>query len=411
VQLDNAKGIAKMLLRKVPPGAWVLIGAIVLYQVLVATAPTITPVEADEKSWPVSAVRVAYSDVQPDITLFGQIVAGREIEMRALVSGQVVEAGPNFHDGGRLEEGELLLQIDPFEYRAALDEAQARAREARARLKSEQDSLLTERLQQDLAVRDYDRALRLHEKGTVSRKFLDDAELAKRRAQQSDMAQENRIEMEKARLQQHEVAVRRAQRNLEQTSLRAPFPGLISNISAELGTRVGVNDRVALFSDSEGFEARFNVTDAQYGRILSSGEEMVGREVKVVWQVGGQPLEFTATVERVGAQIEAQSGGIDVFAVLDESAQDAAIRPGAFVEIRFPDRLYPNVVKLPEASLFSGKFVYAIVDERLVARPVEVLGYAGDDVFIRSDALIPGEPVLTTRFAEIGEGVLVDVKE
>ena len=409
--LDGAKDTALILAKKVPPAVWVLVGAYLIYQVLVALAPTITPEPVEERSWPISAVSANYVDARPEILLFGQIVAGREVEMRSLVSGQVIEVGPNFHDGGQVAEGEILVQIDPFEHKAALDDARAKRREARARLKSERDSLVTEKLQLDLAERDFDRAQRLHEKGTVSRKFLDDAELARSRAQQSVVGLENRIEMEAARLQQHDVAVRRAERNLDHASLKAPFAGFVREISAELGKRVGVNDRIALFSDAEKFEAKFNVTDAQYGRILSSGEGMVGRKVVVTWQVGGQPLEYMATVERVGAQIEAQSGGIDVFAILDEMPESTGLRPGAFVEVRFPDRLYEKVVQLPEASLFGGKIVYAIVDDRLVARPVTVVGYAGDNIFVQGETLVAGEPILTTRFAEIGEGVLVSVRE
>ena len=159
-RLDKVKAIALMLVCKVPIGAWVLVGAYVVYKLLIATAPTITPVEIEERSWPISAIPAVFADAQPEINLFGEVVAGREVEMRSLVSGQVVEVGPNFRDGGQVEEGELLVQIDPFEHRAALDDARAKRREARARLKSEQDSLVTERLQLDLAQRDFERALK-----------------------------------------------------------------------------------------------------------------------------------------------------------------------------------------------------------------------------------------------------------
>ena len=112
-----------------------------------------------------------------------------------------------------------------------------------------------------------------------------------------------------------------------------------------------------------------------------------------------------------GGQEPSECGGFGVFAVIDEGGGGSAIRPGAFVEVRFPDRLYSDVVQLPEASLFGGKIVYAVIERRLVARPVDVVGYAGDNIFVQGDALVPGEPILTTRFAEIGEGVLVDVRD
>ena len=410
-RVDQVKGVVIMLAKKVPLAVWVLVGAYVTYKVLIATAPTITPDTLEERSWPISTITATYINARPEINLFGEIVAGREVEMRSLVTGQVVETGPHFHEGGRVKEGELLVQIDPFEYQAALDDAKAKRREARARLKSERDSLVTETLQLDLATRDFERATKLHGKGTVSRKFLDDSELARSRATQSVSVLKNRIEMEAARLQQHDVAVRRAERNLEQASLHAPFDGFVGQVSAEIGKRVGVNDRVALVSESVQFEARFNVTDAQYGRILASGESMVGREVAITWNVGGRPLEYTAVVERVGAQIEARSGGIDVYAVLEDRPDNDAIRPGAFVEVRFPDRLYSNVVQLPEIVLFGGKTIYVVVDDRLVARPVKVVGYSGDNIFVSGKSLKDGEPVMITRFAEVGEGVLVDIRD
>lgn len=393
--------------REVPLPVWIVLGAVAIFILLKITAPSLSPIAPQERSWFVSSVAVAYQDIQPRQVVFGQVVSGRETELRALVAGRVVETGPSFREGGVVAAGALLLQIDPFDSQAALDDARARLREANARLKTEQDGLKITGQQLDLARRDHERAVLLHGKGTVSRKFLDNAELALSRSELEVSARTNRIEMEEARVQQLEVAVRRARRSLSETKLVAPFDGFVRDVGAELGKRVSINDRVANISDSGRLEVRFNITDAQYGRLLAAGEPIIGREVVVIWRVGGDPLEYNAVVRRTGAEIEASSGGVDLYAELVNAPLDVVLRPGAFVEISFPDREYQAVARVPERAVFEGERVYVITEHRLQARGVDVVGYAGDDVFIRGD-LKEGEALLTTRFAEVGEGVLVE---
>ncbi|MDX1580769.1 MAG: efflux RND transporter periplasmic adaptor subunit, partial [Alphaproteobacteria bacterium] len=387
-----------------------LLGAIVIFVLLRLTAPTVAPSEPVEKSWVVAAETVNFQDIQPQLALFGEIVAGRDVELRTLVGGPVLKVGENFQNGGIVAKDELLVQIDPFEYQAAVDDAEARLREAKAMLKSERDALVTDRQQLELRQRDYNRAATLHEKGTVSNKFLDDSELALSQARQAVTARENRINIEEAKVAQREVALRRAERDLEKTTLKAPFAGYIDQVRANEGRQLSVNDQVAVISEALGLEVKFTVTDAQYGRILASGESVRGREVRIVWAVGGEPLEYSAVVERVAARIEAESGGIDLYARVKDTPRDAELRPGAFVEVYFPDRQYQDVMRLPERAVFEGRFVYTINEEnRLDRRDISIEGYAGDDVFV-TGALADGEKVLTTRFPEVGEGVLVDVK-
>lgn len=386
-----------------------ILGAILIYAGFVMTSPTVTPEAPKERSWNVGAATVQFQDIQPRQVLFGEVVAGRETELRALVAGRVVETGPTFREGGVAKAGDLLLQIDDFDYKAAVDNAKAQLREAQARLQSERDGLSIDQQQLDIAVRDFERAKTLHEKGTVAQAYLDNAERTYNQARWAVSSRKSAVEMQAAQVQQREVALRRAERDLSDTRLTAPFDGYVGDVSAELGKRVGVNDRIAVISDSDRIEVKFNVTDAQYGRILAAGEDIVGRPVDVTWQVGGAPLTYQGTVERVGARIEAQTGGVELYALLDIAPDAVPLRPGAFVEVRFPDRAYENVVELPEGAVFQGDRVYVIVDGRLQPRQVEVAGYAGDDVFLRG-ALQDGDRVLTTRFPEVGEGVLVTVR-
>ncbi|MFN3233485.1 MAG: efflux RND transporter periplasmic adaptor subunit [Alphaproteobacteria bacterium] len=388
----------------------IIAAAVFVFIVLNVLSPTVEPTEPRERSWAVSVADVAFEDTRPTQILFGEIAAGRETELRSLVAGRVIETGENFHDGGVVKAGELLIQIDPFDYQAAVDDAKARMMEAQARLRSEREGLKIDQQQLDIAERDLERARQLQGKGTVSKAFLDNAERSFNAAQWAVTSRAARVEIEAAQVQQRQVALRRSERDLSDTQLVAPFDGYVSSVGAELGKRVGVNDRIAMMASSDRLEVKFNITDAQYGRILDVGEEVIGRQITVTWRVGGRPLAYQGTVTRVGAEIEAQTGGVDVFAVLDAAPEDIRLRPGAFVEVQFPDRAYEQVARLPEGAVYDGDHVYVVTENRLERRPVSVAGFSGDDVFL-TGALENGETVVTSRFAEIGEGVLVQVRE
>ena len=156
-------------------------------------------------------------------------------------------------------------------------------------------------------------------------------------------------------------------------------------------------------------EARIHISDAAYGRVLDSEGGLAGRAAKVIWRAGDGGAVYDAVVDRVGARIDAATGGVSVYARVIIDAAETPLRPGAFVEVWLPDRLYPAVARLPESALFGDATVYVVADDRLVSRRVEVAGRDGNHVLLRG-ALSDGDRVVITRFAEIGPGVAVEVR-
>lgn len=390
---------------------------------LEATKPEVSPAEPLERVWTVNVAEVAYGDQRPELSLYGVVVAGREVEMRALVAGQVIEVGENFVDGGTMRAGALLVAIDPFEYRAALDERRAQLTEAEARLKeieahhrAEGQSLERDLEQLEVTGRDLARIDKLHGKGTVSAKSLDNAIMAHSKQRQMVGARRNAVAAEEARVDQQRavierrgVAVRRARRDLERTRVMAPFDAFVLDIQAELGKRVGVNDRLAQLVDAGRLEVSFQLSDVQFGRILEAEGGFKGRPAAVTWRTGDHGLEFAATVDRVGPRIEAASGGVHLFARLLHVGLERPLRPGAFVEVRIPDRAYAGVARLPESALHGGDTVYVVSQGRVGARQVVVVARDGDHVLIES-GLAEGERAIITRFPEIGPGLKVEVR-
>ena len=398
----------------------ILAAGALAFMMLVSTKPELAQSTVTEKVWPVRTVKGTLGSVQPDLQFFGEIVAGREVELRPLVGGRAIEVGPNFRDGGRVLAGDLLMAIDPFTYEQAVDEAEADLAEARARLQElESDAasakamLEHDRKVEDLRQRDLERFEELSRRGAASAKSFDDAQMSLLTAEEKVIERRYAIERldanlarQKATIRKLEVQARRAARDLEQTELTAPFAGYLTDIAAEVGKQVSQSDPVARLIDAAGLEVRFNVGWQQYRELLEGGD-LIGRPIQVVWGLHGEGRRFSATIDRTGSEIDTASGGIAVFARIEAGEGLHLLRPGAFVEIILPGPRYDGVLRLPEAAWYEGK-VMLVNDGRLAARPATLVRRLGDDVLIRAP-FQGDEAVLVTPIPGAEAGMRVNV--
>ena len=400
-----------------------LVCAVLAVGYLRATKPEIERTGFEERARPIAAATVRIGDVQPAISAYGEVVAERDVELRALVAGPVVSVGENFVNGGTVRAGDLLVEIDPFEYRAAVTEAEASLVEARAQrseteaeLGAEEAGLVEERTQLELAERELERRRDLLAKGTAAQKTVDDALVRRSERARAVAATDRRAAGLRARLARQDaviarsrVALERAERDLSNTRLIAPFAGYLTGISAALGKRLGVNDRVVRLLDQARLDIRIHLSDGDYGRLVSSAAGLRGRPVEVTWRAGSRNFPFRAVIQRADGEVDAASGGVRVYARIEDAGARVPLRPGAFVEVRIPDRVYRGAARLPETALVGGDTVYAVVEGRLEPRPVALLARVGNDVVV-SGGLAEGERIATTRFPEIGPGVKVQVR-
>jgi len=358
-----------------------------LIVLIIATRPRLVPVAKPEHLWPVETVTARFADHQPWLVLYGEIVAGRRSELRPQVAGEVIEIGPGLHEGASVRQGELLLRIDPFDYATALAEQRALLAEAEASLA---------KLERDLA-----RTERLYQEKNVSEQALDDARLA--------------VIQQQALLEQRRIAVQRAERDLADTRLRAPFDGVLANVNADVGKRITDfgSELVAELIDTSQLEVRFNLSNAQFGRLRASGEPLLGRAVDVTWEVGDQRVAYPASIARLGPEIDATTGGVTVYATIDTAGRQIDLRPGAFVSVRLLDRVYPSSVSVPDTALYGADQVYVVVDERLQARKIRILGRTGQALYIDSAGEPPireGDLIVTTQLSEAGPGAKVALR-
>ena len=391
-----------------------------------ATRPEVAAKPARELVRTVAVVTVEYIDTRPSMRLYGSVVAGREADLRPLVAGRIVEIGDSFADGGILRTGDLVIAIDPFDAQADVAEFRARVAETRARLSEIAADLAAagelldhDREQTELARRDVERRERLQGTAASSVKSLDDSRLALSLRNQQIIQRHQSIarltaqaEQQQAVLDRWRVSLSRAQRDLAETRLEAPFDGYLVDSDAGVGKRVGLGDRIARLIDANRLEARFHLSDSEYARLLAGGDYR-GRDAEVTWRIGEASYEFKAVIDRVDGEIDAQSGGVNLYARILGQGVDGVLRPGAFVEVALDDRLFRDVVRLPESALHDdgsgGYLVYVVIEGRLEARLVEIMLRGGNDVLLRG-SLSDGEQVVVTRLPEIGSGLLVAVQ-
>lgn len=402
----------------------VVAGGYAAYKALVASRPAAPVQPKSERAFTVTSAVVTRGDFQPSLEIFGTAVAGRQVDIRSLVSGQVIETGPNLREAGIVETGDLLVKIDPIDYATAIDELEAQLSETLARksefessLAAARQSLEYAREQLELAKADLERAEPLARRGAVSERTVDDRrQILLQRRQAADELDNNlkvwqaRIDQQAAAAERIRTSIVRARRRLEETELKAPFSAYVTEVGAQVGRIVGQNDKVATLIDRDWIEVRFTLTDEQYGRIVAKEGGIDGRPIEVRWVLGGNTFEYAGRIEHVGARIASDTGGIEVYARITDPLRPVPLRPGAFVEISVPDKTYESAFRVPATALYDGDTVYAIVEGRLEARKVRVAGGIAEDLLVEG-RLNDGDRVLTSRISTPGDGVKVNEAE
>jgi RND family efflux transporter MFP subunit len=414
--------------------ALVILGGAVFASARLIEARKPPPVrEASEQSYAVAVIR-ANNEIYPvQITAYGETLARQRIDLRALVSGEIVDVHPDLQEGAFLPEGARLLTIDPFTYegalveaQSALQEAQARKDELQAQIDSEEAALTRAREQVALAERDLERAQALLQTRALSERQVDDRRLVLSQRQSAVEARQSALQVAKARLDQQNALlerlswqVRQAERNLANTTLLAPFDVIVRSESVAPGRLVNTNDVVASLYNPASLQVRFTLSDDQLRmwNTLSGQEagELIGHRLDIISSVNDDQRVWQADITRLGADIDRASGGLAVFAQIKQADSDRSFlaeewpRPGTFVTAILQRNLPQPGVRLPETALYEAHgpqpHVFVVDNNRLQRQPVQIIARQGQTVFV--SGLQDGQTVNITAFVEAGDGVLV----
>ena len=402
----------------------VLLGAFLIMQRMIAAQPERERRDRPETVYTIETVPAVLAANRPTLNLYGEIVAGRTIDLRAPAAGDIVRVADELRPGVRVEEGQELAAIDDFDARSAVTEARAALAQARgqmveteARIAAEEAQISATEEQLALTREDFTRTESLVQRGTVPAAQLETKRLALSQSEQAVTTRRSNLAVQRAQLdtqasqiERLELNVERAERDLADTVMVSPFSGIVRTADAEVGRTVAPSDVVVSLYDDRSLEARFVLTDQQYGRLATDRDPLIGRPARVTWTVGGEPYEFDARVDRLGADIATERGGVELFATVEPSDGAVTLRPGAFVEISLPDRTFEQTFRLPETALYDERDVYVDIDGTLEQRGVRRLAYDGENVIVRptdENGLAEGERVMATRISRVDAGLRV----
>lgn len=380
---------------------------------------------ADEE---VAAVRVFRAEpitATPVITAYGEARAARTLEVRAPAAGALSALAPGFREGGRIDVGALILEVDPREAEnaradsaAALEEARSeKAAAAEAAELASAELAAAERLR-DLRAEALERQQRLEGRGVTAQSAVEtaaislaDAERAVIAAARSLAAERRRGEVAGLAEARAVIALADAERTLSETRLIAPFAGVVADVGATLGRRVTRDELLGALIDLKSLEAAFRVTDAEFARLLTPTGALAERRVAARVSLGPRAVTVTGVLDRVGPRVALSEGGRLVFARLALSPEaESVIRPGDFLTVEIFEPPLAGVVSAPVGAVGPEQDVLVLgEDRRLAAIPVSIVRRQGDRLLIRAAEgarPLAGLRILEERGPRLGPGVL-----
>ncbi len=358
--------------------------------------------------------------LSPVMTSYGRITSGRSLEVRSSVAGPLVSLASGFRDGGTINAGEVMFAIDPARLETAVALAESDLAEAEAELSRTRAALVLARLdaqaaqeQLDLRAETLARQQGLAERDVGRIADLEAAALAHAAATQTAIGRQQAVAAEEARIAQAEIAVERrrialqeAQRALGETSVAAPFDGLISASTATLGRLVSAGERLGVLIDPGELEVSFRLTATQYSRLLDDQRRLRPLEVTLALQTWRLTYEFTAVLDRVGAETGEGQVGRVVHARL-VNPDPTMVQPGDFVTIRIPEPPLSDVVQIPAAAATpDGRILVIGEGNRLEEVQATILRHPGDMLIVTDVPL--GRDYVLARALQLGPGLRVE---
>ncbi|MFN7962382.1 MAG: efflux RND transporter periplasmic adaptor subunit [Thermoanaerobaculia bacterium] len=359
-----------------------LLKALLVVLLLIAAFWTWSRLRGPQKV-PVTVVAVARGEVAATVTnsRAGTVKARRRARMSPQLGGRAVEIP--FREGQRVRQGDVLLRLDPVPYQARVRLAQEDLGTASAQ--QQQACLAAER-----AERERERLARLAADGIVSTDGLDAATSAARTAEAACRAGAAAVERARA-------AVAVAQVDLDQTVLRAPFDGIVADLSIELGEwttpsppAVPVPPVIDLIDPSSIYiSAPMDEVD--------SSRIQVDQEARISVD-SYRDRNFTGKVVRIAPFVldrEEQNRTVEVEAEIDRLDPGVTLLPGTSADVEVILERRPDVLRVPTSAVISGSKVLVLEGGVLAERSLQ-LGLKNWDFTEVLSGLTAGDSVVTS---------------
>jgi len=383
----------RKILTKILPVLLIIVAGILAFGVFPKLKTPPEKVDDVKKAVLVDAMAVERRSLRFNIESQGIVRPRTETTLVAEVSGKVTRVASEFIAGGFLNKGDVLLEIDPSDYRVGVKRAEAAKASRVAQLSSEQ-------ARSDQALNDW---RRLHgAEGRPNDLVLRIPQLAEA----------------KANVRAADADLERAQRDLERTRIRMPYAGMVREKLVDIGQYVTPGTRLGATFAVDLAEIRLPITNEELNYIDLPdfrGKSTVSLPL-VTLASGSAGHSWQAKIVRSEGVIDEKSRQVylvaqinDPYGLLGQSHQQP-LKIGTFVSAEIEGRTATDLFVVPRHSLGDGNQVMVVTaDNTLEFRKVELIRATPKEAYIYA-GLDDGDRVITTALTAPIDGMDVRVR-
>ena len=336
---------------------------------------------------PPATVEVA-TVVQQDTPIYSEWVAVLDgyvnAQIQPHVSGYIIKQ--NYKEGSVVRKGDILFEIDPRPFKAALDQAKAQLAQAEAQL------------------------------GKASLDVQRDTPLARARAiAQSQLDTEIQAKLgAQATVQAAKANVEQAELNIEWTKVTSLVSGIAGSAQVQIGNLVGPNSVLTSVSQVDPIKAYFTVSEQQFTdfhRRFPTPAKVEEERRRIPLQLmlaDGSVYERTGTIYFADREVNPATGAIRIAGVFPNS--NNLLRPGGYGRVRASVKTQNGALLVPQRAVteLQGSQQVAVVgaDNKVSIRPVTV-GERVGNLWIVTEGLKAGERVVVEGVQKVREGAPV----
>src|SRR6202795_4150893 len=373
-----------------------VLGFIVLALIIGAVRPSKKALGAPPGTPDVEVVQVEKKDVPIYAEWIGTLDGLVNADVRAQVTGYLLKQG--YQEGAFVEQGQLLFQIDPRPFQAALDQARGQLAQAQAALANAQAVQRRTEL-------DVQRYTPLAEQQAASQQDLDNAV-------QNNLAAIATVETARAQIKTSEAAVETAKINLEFTRLVAPIDGIAGQAQLQVGALVNPSSGpVTSVSTVEPIKVYFTVGEPQYlawrKRFpTETTREAADKNLRLqLILADGSTYPSEGSFYFADRQVNESTGAIRIAGLFPNPGN--ILRPGGYGKVRAVIRLQQDALLVPQRAVseLQGAYQVAVVDgeDKRKFRPA-ICGDRVGTEWVVEEGLKPDERVVAEGVQKVRPG-------
>jgi RND family efflux transporter MFP subunit len=343
---------------------------------------------------------------QQDVPIVGEWIGTLDglvnADVRAQVTGYLLKQG--YQEGAFVKKGQLLFQIDPRPFQAALDQAEGQLAQAKAMLAN------TQAVQRRTEL-DVQRYTPLAEQQAASQQDLDNAV-------QNNLAAVASVETAKAEIRTSQAAVETARINLDFTRLIAPIDGIAGQAQLQVGALVSpASGVVTSISTVDPIKVYFTVGEPQYlawRKRFPTEESRLAADKNLRLQLilaDGSTYAHDGTFYFADRQVNESTGAIRIAGLFPNP--NNILKPGGYAKVRAVVQIQHDALLVPQRAVseLQGGYQVAVVDSenKVSIRPVTV-GPQVDTRWVIASGLSTGERVIVEGVQKVRTGVRVNPK-